>query len=285
MKTNFPYLPAAPRSRREGFTLVELLVVIVIVAVLAAVCMSVSSRVRKSGMTVKELNAARNLTGAFALAAQDNNGTLPYAVDNMAAAFSINESGFKGGTISGAAAHRYPFRLAPYFGYKFEGNTVIDQKLQYTLDQRDTYAVSLMPSLGINTYGVGGYREEGEKEAIPGAIRQMSTAYAPEKMIVFASARLSHVQLDGIAPGFHMLTPPKTPGGDWSPRYSEENPESWGNLDLRHNGKAVVGFLDGSAGTLGKEELTDMRRWNNEAARLNDPNHRPVVSSGGGRDR
>lgn len=285
MKTTGTYLSISPRTRQAGFTLVEVLVVIAIIAVLATVCLSVSTRMKKSGMTVKELNAARNLTGAFALASQDNNGTLPYAVDNMAPSFSIDGSGFKGGVIHGAAAHRYPFRLAPYFGFKFEDITVIDKKLQYTLDKLDTYAVSLMPSLGINAYGVGGYREEGEREPIVGAIRQMNNAIAPERMIAFASARLSHQDLDGIAPGFHMLTPPKTPGGDWSPRYSEENPASWGNLDLRHNGKAVVGYLDGSCGTLGKEELTDMRRWNNEAARLNDPNHRPVVSTGGGRDR
>lgn len=259
--------------------------VIVIIAVLTAVCLSVGARAKQSGMTVKELNAAKNLTGALALASLDNNGTLPYAVDNMAAAFSINGSGFRGGVVSGAAAHRYPFRLAPYFGYKFEGITVIDSDLQYTLDKKDTYAVSLMPSLGINAYGVGGYREEGEKEAIPGSIRQMCNAYAPEKMIAFASARLSHESLDGITPGFHLLTPPKTPGGDWATDYDPEQPTSWGNIDLRHHDKAVVGYLDGSAGTLGKDQLTDMRLWNNEATRLNDPNHRPVVSSGGGRDR
>lgn len=285
MKNNFPYLAPSPHPRRAGFTLVEVLVVIAIIAVLATVCLSVSERVKKSGMTVKELNAAKNLTGALVLASLDNNGVLPYAVDNMAAAFSIKGSAFKDGTIHGAAAHRYPFRLAPYFGYKFEDVTVIDKKLQYTLDKKDTYAVSLMPSLGINSYGVGGYREEGEKEAIPGAIRQMCNAYAPERMIAFASARLTHEQLDGIAPGFHMLTPPKTPGGDWSPQYDEASPSSWGNIDLRHNDKAVVGYLDGSAGMLGREELADMRHWNNEAARLDDPNHRPVVSSGGGRGR
>ncbi|RYD38057.1 MAG: type II secretion system protein [Verrucomicrobiaceae bacterium] len=285
MKNNFPYLSLSHRPRRAGFTLVEVLVVIAIIAVLATVCLSVSERVKKSGITVKELSAAKNLTGALVTASLDNNGVLPYGVDNMAPGFSISGSAFGTATIHGAAAHRYPFRLAPYFGYKFEDITVIDKKLQYTLDKRDTYAVSLMPSLGINVYGVGGYREEGEKEAIPGAIRQMSTAVAPERMIAFASARLSHEQLDGVAPGFHMITPPKTPGGDWSPRYSESSPSSWGNLDLRHNDKAVVGYLDGSAGMLGKDELMDMRHWNNEAARLDDPHHRPVVSSGGGRGR
>ncbi|RYD46500.1 MAG: type II secretion system protein [Verrucomicrobiaceae bacterium] len=269
-----------------GFTLVEILVVIAIVAVLATVCLSVSTRMKKSGLTVKELNAAKNLTNAMLLSSQDSNGTLPLAFDGTAAAFSIDGSGFKGGYISGAAAHRYPFRLAPYFGYQFEGTTVIDRKLQYTLDKRDYYAVSLMPSLGVNAYNVGGYKEEGEKEPIVGAIRQMSNAFAPERMIAFASARLAHGDLDGIVPGYHLVTPPRTPGGDWSSTYSEEIPSSWGNIDLRHNERAVVGFLDGSAGTLGKDKLKDMRLWNNEAARLNDPDHRPVVkTTGGGRGR
>lgn len=275
-------IPAAP-----GFTLVEVLVTFVIVAVLVAASIGMAGRARKSGQMVKELGAARNLSAALSLYSSDQSGSLPYGVDGSLPSLDITGAGLGKTALHGAAAHRYPFRLAQYFGYKFEGVTVIDRSLEYTLEKRDAYMLSLLPALGMNAYGVGGYIEEGSREPISGSVRQMAAAVAPEKMIAFASARLSYTGLDEIAPGFHMVSPPKTPGGDWATHYSETDPSSWGHLDLRHGNKAVVAFLDGSAGTLDREQLKDMRHWNNEAARLDDPGFRPVTASttGGGRNR
>lgn len=234
-----------------------------------------------------EIGAARSLTAALIMASDDNGGRLPYGFDGTKSSLQIDGSGFRGKAVHGEAAHRYPWRLAPYFGYKFEGNTVIDRSLEYTLKNKDTYLLSLMPSLGMNVYNVGGFVEQGEREPIDGAIRQMSEAYAPEQTIAFVSARISHKGIDGIAPGFHMVTPPVTPGGDWANDYDPEVPSSWGNIDLRHGGKAVVGYLDGSVATLGKMEINDMRRWSNDAARYNDKSLRPIttVPGGGRRDR
>lgn len=276
-----PHLRRPLRHVPSGFTLVETLVTISIIAVLAVVGFSITQRVRKSGQLVRELNAGRNLSAAVALHAADKNDLLPYGVDGSLPSLSLEGSGIRKGLVSGAEAHRYPFRLAPYFGFKFDGTTVIDRSLKYTLDKRDTYMISLLPAMGMNAYGVGGYIEEGGTLPIDGSIRRMSQAVAPEKMIAFCSARLSYPGLGGIAPGFHMVTPPKTPGGDWAGNYDEKDASSWGNVDLRYDNKSVVAFLDGSASTLSREALNDMRHWNNEAARLNDPNHRPVVSSGG----
>lgn len=280
-----PVRRTGSQLHQSGFTLVEILVVIAIVSVLAVVSLNVANKAKKSGIMVKELNAAKNLTAALVLGSQDQNGLIPYGFDGEAKPVAIEGSGFQGAYVSGEQAHRYPFRLAQYFGYKFEDNTVIERSSKRWLDKKDTYRLSLAPSLGMNVYGVGGYVEFGEKEPIPGAIRQMSTAISPEKMIAFISARFADTYDGGIAPGFHMVTPPKTPGGDWSPNYIQDDPTSWGHVDLRHNDKAVVGYLDGSAGTLGRDKLEDMRLWNNEAARLEDPYHRPVVSTGGGRGR
>lgn len=285
MITNSIARSAGHHCKRRGFTLVETLVVIVILAVLATICVTVTNKVKRSAMTARELNAAKNLTTALFSASQDNNGFFPYGVDGAASDISIEETDFRGVRVTGAEAHRYPFRLAPYFGYKFEGITVLDAKMEKGLKNKDAYMISLVPALGINTYGVGGYVEVGEKNPIVGAIRQMSVAHAPERMITFAAARLSHQDLGTNAPGYHMVTPPKTPGGDWANTYSEADAGSWGNVDLRNGDKALVGFLDGSAGLLTKEQIKDMRYWNNQAAILDDPDHRPVVSSGGGRNR
>lgn len=285
MITNSNALFSGLNCKRRAFTLVETLVVIVILAVMATICVTVTQKVKRSGMTVKELNAAKNLTVALFSASQDNGGFFPFGVDGAANDISIEETDFRGVRVTGAEAHRYPFRLAPYFGYKFEGITVLDPQMERGLKNKDSYMLSLVPALGINTYGVGGYVEVGEKNPIAGAIRQMSMAHAPERMITFAAARLSHRDLGTNAPGYHMVTPPKTPGGDWANIYSEADTGSWGNIDLRNNDKALVGFLDGSAGLLTKEQIKDMRYWNNQAAILDDPDHRPVVNSGGGRNR
>lgn len=283
MLTNTRLPSESPRPKEflrfsPGFTLVETLVTICIITVLATICFNVSTRLKKSGLTVMEIGAARTLTAALIMASDDNGGKLPYGFDSTVSSLQIDGSGFRGRSVSGEAAHRYPWRLAPYFGYKFDGNTVIDRSLNYTLETKDTYLLSLMPSLGMNVYNVGGYVEQGSKEPIEGAIQRMSEAYAPEKTIAFVSARLSHDGIDGIAPGFHMVTPPVTPGGDWARDYNPDVPSSWGNVDLRHGGKAVVGYLDGSVATLGKSEINDMRRWNNDAARYNDKSRRPITT-------
>ena len=287
---DFPFDARLERKRwtrgRHGFTLVELLVVVAIVAVLVTASLAAISRARRSGNTVKELNAARNLTTALVSASQDANGVLPYGVDGSAGPISIEETEFRGVRVTGAEAHRYPFRLAPYFGYKFDDLTVIDKSLEKGLRNKDSYMISLLPSLGINCYGVGGYVEPGETVVIPGAVRRVEQAVAPDKMITFCSARLTNAQLGGTVPGYHMVTPRLTPGGSWAGKYDEENAESWGNIDLRHDGKMVAGFLDGSTRLLDQAEVRDMRHWSNEAARLDDPDYRQSsAGTGGGRER
>lgn len=286
IKSPVVFSPGACRSRR-GFTLVELLVVVTILALLATLTVTMVGRMKRSGMTVKELAAARTLSAALMTATVDANGVIPLGEDASKASANIEETEFRGTRVTGEAAHRYPFRLAPYFGSKFDDVTVLDRSQKKWLKEKDTYMISLAPALGMNVYGVGGSWATGETAVFPGAIKRMAEAVAPEKMIAFASARMKNEQLgDRVIEGFHKLTPPLQPGGDWAAKYDENVPHSWGNVDLRNADAVVAGFLDGSAGKLGREQLRDMRYWNNEAARLDDPNHRPSSSStGGGRGR
>jgi len=287
-RTSFLSLRPAKSPRiSPGFTLTETLVTLCIITILAVICFNVSTRLKKAGLMVQETAAARTMTAGLMMATDDNGGRLPFGVDSTISSLTSDGSGFRGKVLHGEAAHRYPWRLAPYFGYKFEGNTVIDRSLKFTLEDKDTYMLSLTPSLGMNVYNVGGFVEPGSKEPYEGAIQRMSQAFAPEKTIAFVSARLSLDAEHGIVPGFHMVTPPISPGGDWSQKYNPEVPSSWGNIDLRHGGKAVVGYLDGSVGALSASEINDMRLWNNDAARYNDKSRRPIttVPGGGRRDR
>lgn len=46
---------------------------------------------------------------------------------------------------------------------------------------------------------------------------------------------------------------------------ASQPPSTWGNLDMRHNGKAVTVHFDGSVIMQGLEQLRDMRQWSNHA--------------------
>lgn len=65
------------RSRKPGFTLVELLVVITIIIVLAGIVFTVTKNVRRSATKVADMNNLRNLAAAAMAAGADNAGRLP----------------------------------------------------------------------------------------------------------------------------------------------------------------------------------------------------------------
>ena len=61
-----------PKRPRAGFTLVELLVVITIIIVLAALTMTVSSKIRRSAAASKSINQMRQISVAVATYTADN---------------------------------------------------------------------------------------------------------------------------------------------------------------------------------------------------------------------
>ena len=64
-------------KRQSGFTLIELLVVIAIIAILAAILFPVFATAKERGRQVKCVNNLRQLTTAFTLYLDDNNGRSP----------------------------------------------------------------------------------------------------------------------------------------------------------------------------------------------------------------
>src|ERR1700752_3648321 len=78
--SNTPVPMGRPNHRaRHGFTLIELLVVIAIIAILAAILFPVFAKAREKARQTACLNNMGQLSKAFRMYMDDNDGTLPAA--------------------------------------------------------------------------------------------------------------------------------------------------------------------------------------------------------------
>ncbi|MEM7147407.1 MAG: prepilin-type N-terminal cleavage/methylation domain-containing protein [Verrucomicrobiota bacterium] len=274
------------KKHHHAFTLIELLVVVVILAILAGLSFPIYNKVTKRAYMAKEMSAGRSLVAAAIAHAADNGGELVRGHDGSHPPMKITTGPYAGITVSGAEVERYPFRLGLYFDHNFDGTTVVNNRLKQLMsDQGSSYLASLLPAFGINGRNVGGMFDAGSTPSSD-CVTNIQQIHAPSQLIAFVTARIEHEEFGGMAPGFHMVDPPMSTAGGWSGSYSDTNASSWGNVDLRYGNKALAAFMDGSVRLLGEHEIEDLRLWNNEAAKANDPNYRPGSanpSTGGGR--
>ena len=97
-----------PRFRsKAGFTLVELMVCMVIVAVLAALAFALSRKAIRNANSAKDMATMRQIFQAFPLYAADNNGYL----------LGPANTGVKA-TYGPQSTGRLSYYIAPYFGYE-----------------------------------------------------------------------------------------------------------------------------------------------------------------------
>ncbi len=107
--------------RRVGFTLVELLVVIGIIAVLLGILLPTLNRAREQANATKCLSNVRQLALATMMFAQDHHGYMPTVSDNtwVQAADPYKTKFVYRNDASGAVVFDWASSLVPYLGTKF----------------------------------------------------------------------------------------------------------------------------------------------------------------------
>jgi len=263
----------------KGFTLVELMVAIVMVAALSSLGFAGYTTVRNKARMTTELNAARNLTAAYLTYSADHSGLLMpgYQTDEEA-------TNLDGEVLHHPVNARYPWRLAPYTPQP-DGILLCNGHEKFLEAENSDYLVSVRPNLGINAVYVGGHFGSGSplrpSERLEEAIgkyyvSRASQAVKPSRLVIFASARNGEGE-EGV--GNFEVRAPNTFSPDWSSAEfdADRAAADHGFVDFRWDGKAVVAMLGGNVELLDESDLRDMRRWSNQAARENDPDF--VVST------
>ncbi|MCC6235915.1 MAG: type II secretion system protein, partial [Verrucomicrobiales bacterium] len=108
--------PSGTRTpTRRGFTLVELLVVMAIVAILASMLVPALGRAKRQARRVNEINSARQLIRAWQLYADEHGDRV---LPGFRRGFSAQDQ--RGQELGIEVAARYPWRLAPFLGNNFD---------------------------------------------------------------------------------------------------------------------------------------------------------------------
>lgn len=270
------------KGSSRGFTLIEMLVVIGIISLLAILGASAMQSAFGSACKTREIQAARQLVLALQSSAADNNGVFLPGMDYRAGTSSRPVRKADGTTVTGRAAHRYPFRMAPYLGDQFKGTIYVNRNegeiKQVAAGSSVTYdyIVSAYPALGMNIFCVGGVvRFNGTIVNQTDCTSRLGNAKGG--ILAFASAGAGSGQ--NKIHGYSYVAPP-TKQSDSPFTLKWQSPENWtaetdpmnyGWVDFRYDGKAVAAFLDGTVRMCDAEELSDMRLWTHAAADANNP--------------
>ncbi len=260
------------KQHHSGFTLIEILVSITIVAALGGLGLTGVQIAMEKAKCAVEINAARNLITAYLSHATENNGKVLAGYQTDSSATNI-----EGEPLHHPMNARYPWRLAPSVP-KIEGVMLYNGNEKALKSENRDYLVSVHPNLGLNATLVGGHFGTGSP--LPPSpkmieafgkfhLTHLSDSSSPEKLIVFASARSAEDK-----PGYFEIRPPKLMSATWSSaRFSKEKPANdHGFVDLRWNEKSVCAMLGGNVTLLDEKMLRDMRHWSVQAQKANDPN-------------
>ncbi|MDP7030226.1 MAG: prepilin-type N-terminal cleavage/methylation domain-containing protein [Phycisphaerales bacterium] len=293
-----------PAGSRPGFTLVELMAVVLIVGVLAAILIPAASSVSAAARTTLERSAARGVVAGWRQWSLAHNGQLMPGQTDMATPLPSHEAPqvWNGTEIPEIARRRWIWRLVDYLDDASSMLWVNDQEafhnnaIAHAANPADgVYLATLHPSLGLNTDFLGGRQSSAcdtwalsefiraqDEGAQPLYSDSLARLRRPAELIAFASSRgpYNDSGADRIIEGFWRLSPPWKPAANGAaPRWTQTadgtfqmpdeqaDPESVGGfLSPRHaDGKVVVAAPDGHVAVESFEALGSMRRWSDDA--------------------
>ena len=265
---------SVPQGKRfHAFTLIELMVVIGIIALLAAMLLPALGKARYRASQVNEMSGSRQLLIAWRLYAEDNSDSVLPGYR-----YGLNATDFQGHPVNHPINARYPWRIAPYLGKSFDVMYLNENRRTLETFRRmedpdlGVYAASVFPSQGINSVFVGGDDVElpPTERAFDrfGRFCVLKTAEVtrPSELLVFTSAR---GPFEGrIVPGYYVVKPPYLNARRWAVDWNlDDGPEAWGYVHPRYNLKSVTGMVDGHIENLDRRRIQDMRHWANPADR------------------
>ena len=286
------------RTKRapRGFSVTELLVVIGVIALLVALVIPAARMVRKAAAKTRELTTARMLGQAWTHYATDASGAVLPGFRAGLPAFGPDGTPIPPETFSGsgaAIAARWPWRLTPYLGSDVMNLFAGPQReallrLQASSDtERFYYLASLVPSFGLNSAWVGGDSDRlgflpptigGQPNPFHNFyVTRLSQVAQPERLTLFASSRMSNdfgsdplgQYFDGTTiEGYFRIDSPWFQARIWAQSYSPDDPASNGNVSARADGDAIVVTASGATEAVPVQQLDDMRRWANDADRI-----------------
>jgi hypothetical protein len=243
-------------QRAEGFTIVEVLVVIGVLGLLIGLLLPALSGVQKKGQKLKELNALRQVGNAWLLYANSSSDRiLPGFLDTTVqrdwrVSFEYRNGDLippapgYGGAVGSNVAGPWTWRLLPFmdYGYEMVCGHVDDLETEgidlgeSPVDSSDTAAqIAFQPGFGYNAFYVGGWWEttgdipryrfhDGTVGGRAKSLVETSVAQIKRssELITFCSAGSlpegTYRRIRRDQPGAHYVTPPMLgPDPMWSP--------------------------------------------------------------------